>query len=265
MNSFLQILPPELQGTPGLIAGFLALLGLILCTAGIKVARSMAAALVGAALATLAASALPALMAIDPWTSAVIGLALGLLIGALAFRMVQGAILALCLSVLASGAFFQWQVAHNPLPASRAAILHLAPDTPAGRVYATLPMHVQSSLQIGYAHWQAIPLTLRESMIVIGVGVAILAAFIAWIMPRPTTWLMSAAVGAVLLLYGGLTLITAYLPDYAGRIPSEPQTRLVILGVVVAGGMLVQRLYFWPGKREKQERAKDRPGELAPA
>jgi hypothetical protein len=265
MTSFWQILPPELQSTPGLVAGFLTLLGLFLCTAGIKVARALAAALVGGALATLAAGMLPALMAVDPWTSAVIGLALGLLIGAMAFRLVQGVILALCLSVLAAGAFYQWQITHNPQPVTKAVVLHLAPESAAGKVYAALPVRMQTTVQMGFARWEAIPLTLRQSMIVMGLGVAILAAFVAWIVPRPTTWLMSAAVGALMLLYGVFTLISAYLPDYARRIPAEPQTRLAILGAVVAGGMLIQWLYFWPGKREKRERAKDRPGELAPA
>ena len=151
MNSLLQMLPPELQSTPALVAGFLALLGLILCTAGIKVARPLAAALVGGALAMLAATIMPASMSIDPWTSAIIGLALGLLIGALAFRMMQGVVLALGLSVLAAGAFYEWQVTHNPLPAAKAAVLHLAPNFPAGKVYAALPMHVQTTLQIGFA------------------------------------------------------------------------------------------------------------------
>ena len=72
-------------------------------------------------------------------------------------------------------------------------------------------------------------------------------------------------VGAGMLLYGVFELTTAYLPDYGRRIPAEPQTRLVILLAVVAAGMLIQRFYFWPGKTEKRERAKDRPGELAPA
>jgi hypothetical protein len=59
--------------------------------------------------------------------------------------------------------------------------------------------------------------------------------------------------------------VHAYLPQYAQRIPAEPMPRLVILTGVVAAGMLVQRLYFWPGKRQQRERAKDRAGELAPA
>ena len=77
--------------------------------------------------------------------------------------------------------------------------------------------------------------------------------------------MMSATFGASLMLWGVFTLLNGFFPQIAHRIPAEPAPRLIILASAIAVGMLVQRLYFWPGKREKQERAKDRPGELAPA
>lgn len=265
MTSFLHIFPPELPTTPGLWAGFVALLGLILCTAGIKIAKPLAAVLAGAALATFAASVLPALLKIDTVTAAGIGLAAGMLLGVTTFRLVQALVLALGLCVLASGAFFQWQVAHDPLPVANAVAFPLPPESSAGQVYAALPAHVQSTVRLGYAHWQTIPLTLRLSMLIVGLAAAILAVWVAWIMPRQTTWLMSAAVGGGLLLYGGLVLLTAYLPAFARQVPAEPRTRLVILLAIAAAGLLVQRFYFWPGQRQKRERANTRPGELAPA
>jgi hypothetical protein len=264
MNSFLQILPPELQTAPGLICGFLTLLGLILCTAGIKVARPMAAALVGSAMATFAACVLPPISGLDPWLAAIIGLATGLLLGAAAFRIIQGILLALCLAVLASNAFYQWQVTVHPLPPARAVTLHLAPGSPAAKIFDKLPAMFQTSLQTAYTHWEAIPQTLRQSMFVIGVGVAIFAAVVAWMAPRQTTWMMSATVGALMMLFGIFTLLQAYLPRLAIRIPAAPMPRLVIVAGVIAAGMLVQRLYFWPGRRER-ERAKDRPDGLAAA
>ena len=208
MNYLLQMLPPELQSTPALVAGFLALLGLILCTAGIKVARSLAAALVGGALAMLAATIMPASMSIDPWTSAIIGLALGLLIGALAFRMMQGVVLALGLSVLAAGAFYEWQVTHNPLPAGEGRGPSSGSEFSGGEGVCRFADARANHVADWVCAWEAIPLTLRESMVVIGLGVAILAAFVAWIVPRQTTWLISAAVGAGMLLYG------VFLADY---------------------------------------------------
>jgi hypothetical protein len=253
MNLFWQVLPPELQSAPGLVAGFLTLLGLILCATGVKVARPLAAALTGGALATLAACALPGLLGMDALIAGIIGLAAGLVIGALAFRLMQGVLLALCLGILAAGTFYQWQSQRQPSIAPHApAILQLAPGTTTAKVFAALPPNMQTNLQTAYARWEAIPLTLRQSMVVVGIGIAILAAAIAWVMPRPTTWAMSATVGALLLLCGIYTLLNAYLPAYAEKIPPEPQVRLLILASVVAAGMLVQRLFFWPGKKKPQ-------------
>ena len=249
----LQVLPPELQSAPGLICGFLTLLGLILCTAGIKVARPMAIALSGNATATLTACVLPPILGIGPWIAAVIGLAAGLLIAAATFRLVQSLVLALCLAFLASFAFLQWHIKDHPLPPTRTVTLQFAPNSAAAKVFVKLPDSFQSHLQTAYSLWQSIPLTLRQSMVVIGLGVGLLAAVIAWMAPRQSTWLMSAIAGAAIMLYGIFTLLHAYSPEIAQRIPPQTLPRLVILAGVVAAGMLVQRLYFWPGKRPQPE------------
>jgi hypothetical protein len=249
MNLLLQMFPPELQSAPGLFAGFLALLGLILCATGVKVARGLAAALTGAAMATLAACVLPGLTGLEAWLGGIIGLVVGLLLGAAAFRVMQGVLLALCLGILAAGTFYQWQAQPIPPGMTHApAVLQLTPGTTGARVFAALPPNLQTNLQAGYARWEAIPQSLRQSMVVVGIGMAILALAIAWAAPRPTTWAMSATVGALLLLLGINNLMIAYLPTYAQKIPTEPEARLVILAAVVAAGMLVQRLYFWPKK-----------------
>jgi hypothetical protein len=261
MSPILQILPPELQSAPALISGFLTLLGLVLCTAGIRVARPMAAALIGAAMATLAAFVLPPIAAIDPWIAAIIGLAAGLLLGAVAFRLVQSLLLALCLSLLASSAFFQWQVNLHPLPAQKPVAMALAQNSAAAKVYAKLPANVQSSLQTVYSHWQSIPSTLRQSLLVIALGVAIFAMVVSWAAPRSTTWMMSATFGALFMLWGIFALLNGYFPSMARRIPPQPLPRIVILVSAIALGLLIQRLYFWP----KKDRAKDRSGEPASA
>src|SRR4051812_40906493 len=99
MNFLLNIMPPELHALPVLIAGFVALLGLVLWSAGIKVARPMAAAMLGAVLAAVAVWLLPTFTGLGQLPCAIIGLAAGLVIGALAFRALQGIILATSLGV----------------------------------------------------------------------------------------------------------------------------------------------------------------------
>jgi hypothetical protein len=260
MNLIWQILPPELQSAPGLLAGFLTLLGLILCATGVKVARPMAAALMGAAFATLAASVMPGLMQADPWIAALIGLVVGLVIGAVAFRAMQGMILALCVGVVAGGIFYQWQTPEQPVrPVHQTAVLQFAPGTTGAKVLAALPANMQTNFQMGVARWEAIPQSLRQSMLVVGLGAAVLAAAIAWVAPRSTTWAMSATAGALMLLCGLYTLANAYLPQYAQRMPTEPRLQLMLLGGVVLAGMVVQRVYFWPKKKKKDEETDGEP------
>src|ERR1035437_8762223 len=99
MDYLLKLLPPELHALPVLAAGFVALLGLMLWSAGIKAARPLAAPILGATLAAVAALLLPGFTGLGELPCGLIGLAAGLIIGALAFRALQGVILATCLGV----------------------------------------------------------------------------------------------------------------------------------------------------------------------
>ncbi len=247
MTSFWNILPPELHNAPALLAGILALLGLILWTAGVKVAKPLAAVFAGSVLAALGATLLPKFFAIDPLAAAIIGLATGLLLGALAFRLVQGLVLAACLGVVASGVFYQSQVAGHPLPQAPAEAL-ISQQNAYGNALAALPREAQTLAQTLAARWLALPDTLRQSMLAIAAGAALVTLLVTWLLPRPTTWLMSAVGGVGLLIYGGFVLLNTFAPRYERLVPSEPLIRLAIIGCMVLVGMAIQRLYFWPGK-----------------
>jgi hypothetical protein len=114
------------------------------------------------------------------------------------------------------------------------------------------------------ARWQAVPTGLRQSMAVIAAGVGVLVLLLSWQVPRYTTWLVSAAGGAALLLFGGIAVLQIYAPSRAGSIP-PPHLLLAIGGAMTLAGMGVQRAFFWPGKQQSRERAKDRGGETVPA
>jgi hypothetical protein len=135
MELLLTQLPPELRALPVLLAGFLALLGLVLWSAGVKAARPLAAGTLGAALAGLAAWLLPTFTGLGELPSGLLGLAAGLIIGATAFRALQGILLAACLGLAAAGAFYQWQVAHHapqtsPSPAAALPAIPSPPPRP---------------------------------------------------------------------------------------------------------------------------------------
>jgi len=264
MQPFANILPSEIQNAPVLVTGFIALLGLILWTAGVKVARPLGAALFGAGMAAVAACYLPVIAPIDPLLAALIGLGVGLLIGFTGFRAVQGMILAACLAFLAAGTFYQLQVANHPLAPAKN-VPTVDPHSTLGQVLAALPANIQITAKVMLARWDAIPLSLRQSMVVIAAGVAILAIFVSWMLPKFTTWLMSAVGGTGLILWGGLALLAAYLPQYQHMVPDDTTSRITIVVCMVAIGLTIQYFYFWPGRREKKERAKDRVGEVVPA
>jgi hypothetical protein len=264
MQPFANILPPEIQNAPVLVTGFVALLGLMLWTAGVKVAKPLAAGLFAAAVAVAASCYLPIFAPIDSLLAALIGLGVGLLIGFTAFRAVQGMILAACLAFLATGTFYHWQVTSHPQAPAKT-VPTLDPHSTLGQVVAALPGNIQITAKVLLARWDAIPLSLRQSMLVIAAGVAILAIFVSWLLPKFTTWFMSAVGGTGLILWGGLALLAAFLPQYEHLVPQDTVSRITIVACMVAIGLTIQYFYFWPGRRQKKERAKDRPGELAPA
>jgi hypothetical protein len=255
MDLLLTQLPPELRALPVLLAGFLALLGLVLWSAGVKAARPLAAGTLGAALAALAAWLLPTFTGLGQLPSSLIGLAVGLIIGATAFRALQGILLASCLGLAAAGAFYHWQIAHQPPQKNQLHAIALPALPPLPQAPSALPEFARQTLQTGTDQWQTIPSSLRQCMIVIAAAVAILALAITWILPRYTTWLTTAAGGAALVLLGGLALLRLYGPQYEQLIPGAPQTRMVALALFVLAGMLVQRLLFWPGKHNATQAA----------
>ena len=107
----IDILPPEAQTYIGIIAIAALLLGLILWAAGVKVARAAVAILTGALAAALAAWWLPRFL--DPAAAEFrrsSALPPGSLLGAIAFRVVQGVTLAACVALAVAGGYYRWEV-----------------------------------------------------------------------------------------------------------------------------------------------------------
>lgn len=278
-HSIVNSITTLIHAPPVLVAGLIALLGLLLWSAGVKVARPVAAALAGAAMAGVAWGVLPPFLGIPSEIAALVGLAAGVVIGAMGLRVLQGAVLAICLAVAASGGYYVWQAkrwaavqpartavapAARPGQAGPASVAQPLAKTFLNTKMPSLPAELQQSADQLTARWQGIPTGLRQSMVVIAGGVMVLVMMLSWQVPRYTTWLVSSAAGAVLLLLGGVALMEILLPRHGGMIP-KPQVLAAIAGAVTLAGMLVQRVFFWPGKREAQERAKDRSGETVPA
>jgi hypothetical protein len=267
-----------IHAPPILVAGLIALLGLLLWSAGVKVARPVAAALGGAAMAGVAWGVLPPFLGIPSEMAALIGLAAGVVIGAMGLRVLQGAVLAICLAIAASGGYYVWQAKRwapvQPARTTAAPAPHAVQGASSAAQPLTktffnsslppLPAELQQTADQFASRWQGIPTGLRQSMVVIAGGVMVLVMMLSWQAPRYTTWLVSAAAGTVLLLLGGMILLEIFSPRHSGMIP-KAHVLAAIAGAVTLTGMLVQRVFFWPGKREAEERRKDRSGETVPA
>ncbi len=274
------ILPPELQTVSVLLAGIVALLGLVLWSAGIKVARMMAAMLMGGIVACVGIWILPSAAGLAVATSGILGLAVGVMAGAVAFRFVQGAALALCLGAVVGAGYYQWQISHSPPPIHSTVaaqdlkidLKRFLPATPADAQAMMQGQGIKPALTRGIAQvqawWMAVPIMLRQGVLILGGGVAIVAMAIAWAIPRHTTWVFTAAVGTLLLLVGAQTVVHAYGPQFEGWVPGSvggTWSRAGAVAIVFLMGLLMQRLLFWPGRRQRKEREKDHVGQVAAA
>ncbi len=95
------MLPPEAQSLLGGIAFLVAIVGLIVWAAGVKIARFSVAILLGAAGGTACAWLLPLVFGIAAVTGGLVGFVAGALAGAVGFRILQGVTLAVCLGIAA--------------------------------------------------------------------------------------------------------------------------------------------------------------------
>jgi hypothetical protein len=263
MDFSLHYIPAQFQNAAALLSGLLALSGLILWSAGIKVARALSATFAGIFLAVIFGTFLPGPLGLAPIICVIIGLAAGITVGILAFRTLQGVVLAASCAVILSGIFYQSQQPqpmHISIPATAAAQVESAAAS--GNLVS---MRIaESAVRAAAAWWQGVPAAIRQQMLVIGVGIAIAAFAVALAFSKATTWVFTAAMGAAMFLTGALLLVQRYLPALFHQIPASLSTRLAIVGALILIGMILQHTLFWP-RKGKQSEGSAAPGHALPA
>jgi hypothetical protein len=265
-GSFIDILPPEAQSLLGGIALIVALVGLIVWAAGVKIARFSVAVLLGAAAAAIGTWLLPKFLGVAPITGALVGFAGGAITGAIGFRLLQGLTLALCLGLAVGGMYYRWHIlptlAITPPTALTTAtapigddLIHLdalpavLPGT--STLPATRSAHLSplvSLVQSAIDRWSAIPPLHQKRLLIVSIGSAAIALLIAFGFARRTTWFTSALLGALLLMAGINALVYVYAPQYETQLPAQAKYRYLVLTILTLLGMGVQRRFFWPGK-----------------
>ena len=286
-SSIFDMLPPELQMAPVIVAGIAALAGLVLWSAGIKVARGLVAGWMGMALAGVHGK-----LAVAPHDRFRPGY---LWHTGTRRRRAPGSN---SLSPRAGdgprsgwwgwpspGGFYAWELNHGLTNTGKQAATQMAaadleislerlPDAtttmPALKLAGALPAEARQMVgearqQHAMAWWQGIPEMVRRRMLVLAAAAALAALIVALLFPRYTTWIMTATGGATLILLGLWVLMQVYLPQYERIIPTRATARWGIAAVMVrSSGCSCSRTLFWRKKGEKHE-PKERRNEVAAA
>jgi hypothetical protein len=259
--SLLDILPPEAQAILGLAAIVLTALGLLVWAAGIKVARGLVAALLGLAVAALAAWTLPSLLGLAVTSAALVGFVIGALAGALCFRLLQGLTLALCLGLAVGFAYYHLHIEHQPLTSPPTHVAQADPikasdllmKTPTASHAPTTTAARTADLQLFAAklldRWNAISSTDQRRLLAAAIGSAAIALLLAFGFPRHTTLLISALLGTLMILTGLETAFHLYLPKLQPFLPQSPATRYLLIAFLTAIGLLIQYHFLWPRKK----------------
>jgi hypothetical protein len=284
MPSLLDILPPEAQAILGIAALVLTALGILVWAAGIKVARGLVAALVGLVVAALAAWTLPNLLDIAVVSAGLVGFAIGALAGAVCFRLLQGLTLAICLGLAVGLTYYHLHVEHLVLSPTVAHVADQAPvkaadllikgplagSTARTAAPTTTSAHATSDATADARifasklldRWNAISSTDQRRLLAAAIGSAAIALLLAFGFPRPTTLVISAFLGTLMLLAGLEAAFHLYLPKLEFVLPRAATTRYALIALLTAIGLLLQYHFFWP--RKKPQPAKQ-PSSPAPA
>ena len=172
--------------------------------------------------------------------------------------MLQGFALAAFCSVALAGVFYHWQQT-KPVEIPTASLNVEAVTAP--NSIASLEA-VKLCGRAVVAWWQAVPLDMRQQMLVVAAGCAIVAFAIALAFSKQTTWIFTATAGCAMFLAGSLLLLQHFLPALFIKLPSETPTRLVSIGIFILLGMIIQHTFFWP---RKQKQVMEHPRNVVPA
>jgi hypothetical protein len=286
-GSFLDILPPEAQQVLGGISVLVIASGVVVWAAGVKIARFSVAMLLGVAIAVLGAWLLPKFMGITIATGGILGFVIGAMAGALGFRVLQGLILAVCLGLAVGGIYYRWHIAPELAapPTGQAAAevpasdLLIRTDRLGAGGSTTAPTktgHAVVSVSDGIAavnngieavghslldRWSAIPAVHQKRLLIVSISAAGIALLIAFGFPRPTTWVISALLGSLMILSGINALLHVYAPQYEGYLPVSMRSRYLTLAIVMLIGMGIQYRFF-PRKKARAKAAP--PADPAP-
>lgn len=269
--SFIEKLPPNMQFVPVVTAVVMAVLGVILWAAGLKVAKAYLAIYTGLLLAIVgvgffASTQVAGLMAMGGF----IGLVVGIVAGVLAFRVVQALMLAACLSLIVGGSYCYWQLVAYPA-ISQSETLHdqvvrmqsgreqpvAKPALNAAAAIFTTPVRSPAELKDRFI---AIPSDLRQRTILVTAAVFVAVTIVSLLLVKQVTWVVSAWVGSTMVVAGIQVWLHLYQRQFEHVLePGTPASLITMISMLLAG-MAIQRVAFWPmGWQKESEKDESQP------
>ncbi|HVS71969.1 MAG TPA: hypothetical protein VHQ47_12000 [Phycisphaerae bacterium] len=247
-SSILDLLPPEYQHLWGAAAALLALLGLLLWATGVKIGRLLSALFFGLAGAALGAWLGIAALDLSPYTGGITGLAVGLILGALAYRF----LLPIALALAVTGIYLRWQ-APLALPQSQSApatvqaadleiTLHSS-TSPAATSPRRTPALADAATFLRH-QWNALPPKTQTRTTLLLLATLVAGLVFSLLMFRRAAVVITAFLGSLALFLGLRAILLLYARPYAHYIPANPLYRYAILAGLTLLGIFIQWRFF---------------------
>ena len=224
-----QVLSPEQLRQVGIVAGLLLVIGGLVWLTGVRIARpgvALAMAGVGFAVAFFVG---PKFAVVAPLTAGLIGLVVGLAVGVIAFRVLQAVVVA---GLVGLGAAIVYYAAYMaPEGAQAVALVDHASGWPGVLAEVIRQCQVLGAQDAG-------------RLVIIAAGVGLTALLVALGFPKVTTVVGTAAAGAAAMLLAAGVLVHCYVPGKQDLLPVGLRHQVLVLGVMVAVGVVVQCRFF---------------------
>ncbi len=243
-SSVVDLLPPEYQHLWGAAAALLALTGLLLWATGVKTGRILAALFFGIAGAALGAWLGIAALVLSPYTGGITGLAVGLILGALAYRF----LLPIALALAVTGIYLRWQAPLTAAPPQSAPATVQAADleitlhsstTPA----TTNPRHTPALADAAHFlqhQWNILPPKTQTRTALLLLTTLVAGFLFCLLMFRRTAILITSFLGSLALFLGLRAILLLYARPYAHYIPANSLYRYAILAGLTLIGAFIQ-------------------------
>jgi hypothetical protein len=175
-------------------------------------------------------------------------LAVGLLLGALAYRL----LLPVALALAVTGTYLRWQAPLADTTTHPAAATVEAADLKIDLHSSTAPASAPTSqpgaaselLHAAEREWGSLPPSTQHHTALLALATLVAGLVFCLLMFRRATMVMTAMLGSLAIFLGLHGVLQVYARPYAGMVPASPWVRYGILAGMTVVGVLIQWRFF---------------------